>query len=233
MSGWASGPSTVIWVRPGLERQGLDRPRARSFQRQGGTWGRWRLRRGCKASQWGGDKGRRGSRGEPRPHLSWERAVGERGRNRPPERGPVKKPCQIHPGEASGQSWSWACLCSASQAGPPEKPGPPFGPPRARPGVGTRAWPAPRGPGRGPRDLPVARPPLAASPPAPEGQRRWSRGTPRGCGPRDGASGPPARPLPQLLTTPRPVPTGLPEGEARGLRLRPSCPQDRFVGLRP
>ena len=43
----------VIWVRPGLERQGPDRPRARSFQRQGGTWGRWRLRRGCKASQWG------------------------------------------------------------------------------------------------------------------------------------------------------------------------------------
>lgn len=162
----------VIWVRPGLERQGPDRPRARSFQRQGGTWGRWRLRRGCKASQWGGDKGRRGSRGEPRPHLSWERAVRERGRNRPPERGAVKAESPVRSTLEKPQDKAGTGLVSAR----PRRLGARGGPARPSPLLeDARGWGRASGPpraalGRGPRDLPVARPPLAASPPAPERQ---------------------------------------------------------------
>lgn len=144
----------------------------------------------------------------------------------PPERGAGESPVRATLEKPQGTA-------GASQAGPPEAPGSPFALSSRTPGGGdarlarpARPWGADRGAFRrhGRRWLLLLR--LS-------GSARPSRGTRQGCGPRDGASGPPARPLPQLLATPRPVPTGLQEGEARGLRLRPSCQQDRFVGVRP
>lgn len=85
-----------------------------------------------------------------RTHLSWGRAVRERGRNRP-EKGPVKAESPADPPWRSLRAklelgFSPLGLTGWAAGGGPARPSTP---PRARPGVGTRVRPAPRGPGAG------------------------------------------------------------------------------------
>lgn len=140
LSGWADGPSTVIWVRPGLEGKGPDRPKLRAPRLK--AWGRWRLK-GVSASQWGGQR-QAGLRGEPGPTSRGrserkEPAAGE-GRAKAPSE-PRWRASRAQLGWASSTrlaGWTARTRIARVIALRPSS--------RARPAVRTRP-PRPRGPG--------------------------------------------------------------------------------------
>lgn len=144
------------------------------------------------------------------------------------------KPCQSHAGEASGHSWSWASLRSASQAGPPDAPGRLFGSPpspSARPAVGDARPPRPARPWGGTAGPSAARrrwlPSWRLS-----GSARWSRGDAAGLRTQRRALARLVRPLPQPLAIPALYRLASRRVRPCGL-TPPFSQQDRFGGGGP
>lgn len=209
VSGWASGQSTVIRVRPGPERRGPDSPRAWSLQRGRGQVGRQAERGGWGEPESGaGTKEGGAPGGGPASPLRGRRGFRERGRTRRQEKGHLSRnpvPLSSTLGEDSRQSWSWPPRGLARTAGRGGAPRPPRG-------WGRSIRPALRALGRGPRGLPVTRlllPPGRRPPAGAEG-RFWAAASPR-----DAPDGPPAPQPPAAAGTP-------PRTQPASWRVRPA-----------